>query len=219
MPAVVSAESDFIAPRCSSGDPDRHRVGLATPFAEPNHFGTRYQFCQEFSGLQFERMVNTEPGSLSRLVLDGSHDSGISVAEKDRAGSHVEVNVLVTIHVPKIPALLSGTVNRRNAVSVHLGPPTEQVSSSRYELFGAIVELQRLGNSRYTEPGLLFCFRWVHSLCEVNCRSNPSHSEGASSVFEAKWRSLCARSHRTALNSCDLKLTLNSCIYTMYCMQ
>src|SRR5688572_12716342 len=108
-------------------------------------------------------MVNAEPGSLSRLVLDGPYHRWISVAEEDGSGSHVEVDVLVAIHVPKIPALLSGAVNRRNAVSVHLSPPAEQVSSPRDKLFGSIVEFQRLGNSRYTESGILFCFRWVHT--------------------------------------------------------
>src|SRR4030095_10288416 len=107
-----------------------------------NHFGARYQFCQEFGGFEFEGMVNSEPGSQSRLVLNGSYDSGISMAEQDRPRSPVEVNVLVTIHVPKIPALLSGTVNRRNAVSVQLSPPTEQVGPSRNERFGAVIQPQ-----------------------------------------------------------------------------
>src|SRR5688572_21219372 len=125
MPAVIATKHDSVAPCRGSGDTDCHRVRLATPFAEPNHFGAGYQFCQEFSGLQFERMIDAEPGSLSRLVLDGSYHCGIGVTEQDGAGSHVKVNVLVTIHVPKIPALLSGTVNRRNAISLHLCSPTE----------------------------------------------------------------------------------------------
>src|SRR5262245_37682056 len=115
MPTVVTAEHDLVSTRCSSGNTDCHGIGLTSTLAEPDHFGTGYQCREQLRSLQFERMVNAEAGSPSGLVLNSSHDRGIRMPQKHRPGAHVEVNVFVAIHIPKMPTLLLGTINWRDA--------------------------------------------------------------------------------------------------------
>ena len=102
---------------------------------------------QQVRYFQFQRMIDGESGAAGGLFLYGMDNRFVGVTQEDRAGAHIEVDVLMAIHIPNAAVMLPVAVDRRDTERLQFRAPAEQMGFAGDPLAGAAIQLHRLRDS------------------------------------------------------------------------
>ncbi len=151
MPAMVSAEQDFVAACGAARDSHGHRARFAATFRVTHHLRARYRRAQRFGQLNFQLMVDRIHRAQGNLSTDRLIDHWIGVAQQDRTDATDPVDVLEAIEVPEPRAARPHRIDRRHTIRHSAGPTADQLCRARNQRCGSFVHRHRL---RYASRAL-----------------------------------------------------------------
>jgi hypothetical protein len=102
---VIATANDLVSSGVCSGHTNRGRANVRSGFTDPDHFSIRDQIAHELRDLIFEAVHETKCDAVFQLAPDSVINSLIAVAQDERADTHVEVDVFVTVNVPDVAIL------------------------------------------------------------------------------------------------------------------